>query len=253
MKHFRASTPVSFIASAVLAGLLFWSIAARGQETYPEFNRKYWADAQSSAKGKIVRGAILGAVGIASIAPSAILAVKAGKNPRKFLAYSVVSGIATLGLTFHGFFSINTGAAERDRAAAFVRQYDTDPSTVDPAEERSVYLDSEMTSTRKMVLFGAVLGVQGAVLLANGIALSIRKHKGLSIGDIKIWPSYLLSGLLLGGGGAFLGIKSARYKQLGDLEHQAPPVANGLLLRPYITTDPLTAAVEGGLLGQYSF
>ena len=238
--------------AAALCGIFLFSAVARA-ESYPEFSQKYWEDERDGAKGKMIRGAALGALGVISIAPTAVLTVKAVKNPRKFLAYSVISGIATLGLTFHGFFSISFGGEQRDKAEYFINQYKTDAASVDVVEERAYYLDTEKKSTRKMILFGAVLGAQGAILLANGIVLSIRKRKGLSIDGIKLWPSYLLGGLLFAGGATFVGLKAARYKQLGSLENQPISAANALLIRPYISADPVTASLEGGLIGQYAF
>jgi hypothetical protein len=250
--HHHSSKAAASIVASMLCGIFLFSAVAQA-ESYPQFSQQYWEDERDRAEGKIVRGAVIGALGVVTIAPSTIWAMMAVNHPEKFLANSLISGIAALSLTFYGFFSIHYGGEQRDRAESFINQYKVNPSGVSLDEEQAYYLDTEKSAARKMIIFGSMLGLQGSILLANGIVLSIRKHKGRSIGDSRIWPSFLLGGLLVGSGGAVIAAEAVRYKQLGDLKNQPPPTGNALLIRPYFTVHPFTSALEGGLIGQFAF
>jgi hypothetical protein len=253
MNHRFASKIFFLPAVFVLSAIMLISYVARASESYPEFNQKYWEGEKDNAKGKILRGAILGAVGVAAVAPTTVLTIKAVKNPEKFLAYSLVSGVAAIGLTFHGFFSVSFGAEQRDKADYFINQYKNDPSSVSRDEEQAYYMNTEKKSTAKTIIFGAVLGAQGAILLTNGIVLSVRKRKGISIGGIKVWPTYLLGGLLLAGGTSLAAAKTVHYRQLKQLENNTTWTATAVMIRPYFRADPDTSSLEGGLMGQWGF
>ena len=236
----------------LLALVLFFTAPALRAESYPEFSRDYWQQARKSAEGKMWRGVGLGVLGLASIAPTTIFIYKATDNPEKFLAYSIVSGIATLGMTFHGFFSIRTGIKERDTADRFIQSYDD--GNVSPEAERDEYLSSKKKSTIKILIFGGALVVQSAALLANGIVLGVRKKRGEDIHGIKIWPSYLLGGLLFAGGTAIIIGKGIKLHQLNALE--ASPASSGsaaLTFEPIIQYDPATGETGFGLSSRLSF
>jgi hypothetical protein len=108
-------------------------------ESYPDFSKAYWEDGIKKAKAKIWRGAALGVLGVASIAPTTILTLKAVEDPKRYLAYAAFSGIATLGMSFHGFFSIGYGRYQRDKAERFAALYDTEPSAVNADDESAYY------------------------------------------------------------------------------------------------------------------
>jgi hypothetical protein len=221
-------------------------------EAFPDFSRDYWQNARKSAEGKRWRGIALGALGVASIAPTSIFIYKATGNPQKFLAYSVVSSIATLGMTFHGFFSIRAGIKERDKADSFIAAYDE--GTVSLATEQETYLDQNKTSAIKVLIFGGALIVQSAALLANGIVLGVRKKNGADIGGIKIWPSYLLGGLLLAGGSAIVIGKSITLRSLNQLEVSSEKSATAAVaFEPLIQVDPTTGETSFGMSGHISF
>lgn len=244
---------ISTICIALVVALLVPSLQA--EETYPNFSRDYWQSAKKSAEGKKWRGVGLGVLGVASIAPSAILLYKATDNPQKFLAWGVVSSIATLGMTFHGFFSIRTGIKERKTAEGFIGQYDEDPNGVSVEAERESYLEEKKKSTAKIMIFGGALVVQSAALLANGIVLSIRKKNGRDLQDVKPWPSFLTGGLLFAGGTAIMVGKGLTYRSLKKLERSSPPssATTALSFRPLIHYDPTSGETGIGLLGELLF
>ncbi len=129
----------------------------------------------------------------------------------------------------------------------------SDPSSVNRDEEQAYYMSWEKRSAAKMIVFGAVLGAQGAIFLTNGIVLSIRKHKGTSKSGIKIWPSYLIGGLLFAGGTGLASARIVRYRQLKTLQENTTWTGSALLIRPYFQADPATGSLESGLLGQWTF
>jgi hypothetical protein len=228
--------------------VFFVSSSAVGAESYPPFNEKYWQEERDKADGKIRRGIILGAVGVGSTAFTAWLMVKASRNPEQYLAYSLVSGIATIGMTLHGFLSIDLGREERDKADYFLDRYAE--GRVSRSEEEAHYLASEQITTRKTILFGTALAVQAAVLLGNGIALSHRRSRGVDLGGVKIWPSFLMGGLLLAGGGAIIAAKSVRHRALGDLEEKSHGNSMVLSIEPFFGVDEAQGALSLGLAGQ---
>jgi hypothetical protein len=222
-------------------------------ESYPDFSKAHWEDEVKKAKAKIWRGAALGALGVASIAPTTILTLKAVEDPKRYLAYAAFSGIATLGMSFHGFFSIGYGRYQRDKAKHFAALYDTEPSQVNVEDERSYYLESRRETTRKMITFGSVLVLQSAVMLANGIVLSVQKGKGTKWGEIKSWPSYLLGGLLLPTG-TFLIVSKARYMgELSRLENQTAVSRSITLVQPFFGYDADSGGYNVGLSAQISY
>lgn len=241
---------VMLMAAVATAGL---SSAAAANESYPDFNRQYWEQEQVKARGKMLRGAVLGPTGLAVGAPTAVLAIKAADDPEQYLAYSIATGIAALGMTFHGFFSIVSGARGRDKAAYFVSGYPSDPPAVNPEEERDYYIRMQKKSAGKMVLFGLVLDVQAAVLLANGIVLSVRKSHDELGGDVVFWPSYLIGGFLLAGGTTLAILRARRYFALGDLGRQPAPSKSEVSFAPMLYVDPETDRPYAGLCGQLLF
>jgi hypothetical protein len=64
-------------------------------ESYPDFSKAYWEDEVKNAKSKIWRGAALGAVGVASIAPTTILTIIV----QPFFGYDESSGGYNVGLS----------------------------------------------------------------------------------------------------------------------------------------------------------
>lgn len=242
----------TFSVFVVVLTLLFASVCVA--ESYPEFSRDYWVDARKSAEGKKWRGVGLGILGVASVAPTAIFINKAVENPQKFLAYSVVSGIATLGMSLHGFLSIRTGIKERELADRFIAEYDDPQTEVSVDEEREAYMATAKTSTVKLMIFGGALILQSAALLANGIVLSTKKSRGDDVSDIKIWPSYLLGGLLLAGGSAILIGKTVKLRELNRLERTAFDATQKVItLEPMIQYDPATGETGLGMMGTLSF
>ena len=184
---------------------------------YPEFSQAYWETQVTKARGKILRGAVLSVTGLAVAAPTVVLAIKAADNPEKYLAYSAAVGIAALGMTFHGFFSVGFGVNQRERAIAFAAQYRTDPAAVDKNQERRIHVSDKKKSAGKMIVFGMALDVEAALMLANGIVLSVRDSRGELSGDVKIWPSYLIGGLLLAGGTTFAVLRGRTFLSLVNL------------------------------------
>jgi hypothetical protein len=242
------------IALSLFLMLLLMASNLWASQTYPQFSRDYWAGERDAANGKMWRGIGLGVLGVASIAPSAILIYKATDNPQQFLAWGIVSSIATLGMTFHGFFSIRTGIRERRRAEDFVAEYDASPDSVSLAEERATYLESKKKSAVKIMIFGGALVVQSAVMLTNGIVLAARKRQGRSIGDVKIWPSFLTGGLLLAGGTGIIIGKAMTYGALKDLENRPTDSdAATLSIQPIIQADPVTGELGVGIMGRMLF
>ena len=216
----------------VLVGVVFsttgLATSMAADESYPEFNQNYWEQEQLKARGKIMRGAVLGPTGLAVAAPTIILAIEAMDNPEQYMAYSIATGIAALGMTFHGFFSIASGIRGQNKSAYFVGHYKNNPPSVPAEEERDYYIRMQKKSAGKMVLFGMVLDVQATVLLANGIVLSVRKNNDELSGDIVIWPSYLIGSFLLAGGTALAFSRARRYFAWDDLGRQsAAPKSEG--------------------------
>ena len=245
--------PVRGLFTGCLVIFLLLSPGRLHAESYPDFSKAHWEDEVKKAKAKIWRGAALGALGVASIAPTTILTLKAVKDPKRYLAYAALSGIATLGMSFHGFFSIGYGRYQRDKARNFAALYDTDPSQVNIADERAYYLESRRKTTRKMITFGSVLVLQSAVMLANGVVLSVQKSKGTKWGEIKSWPSYLLGGLLLPTG-AFLIVKKVMYLgELNRLENQTSASQSVTLIQPFFGYDESSGGYNVGLSAQVSY
>ncbi len=243
------------LMSAILICVFVWVAAspqAFGEEKYPDFNRQYWEAEEAKAHGKIMRGAVLGATGLVTVAPTAVLAIKASENPEQYLAYSAVVGIAALGMTLHGFFSIGFGARERDAASRFAKRYALDPGSVKTDEERSWYLKNKKKSTGKMVLFGIVLDIQAAVLLANGSVLAVRESRGDLSSDVRIWPSFLAGGLLLLGGTAFAIWKGRQFVRLKDLEGR-PSESVKTYFMPILGIDPVERRPVAGIIGGVRF
>jgi hypothetical protein len=234
--------------------LIFILLPARlYAESYPAFDKAYWEDEAQKATGKVRRGAALGVVGVASIAPTAILAVKSVSDTKRYLPYAVFSAIATLGMSLHGFFSISYGRYQRDKAKHFAARYDGDPSEVSLADEQQYYLESKRKTTQKLILFGSVLVLQSAIMLANGIVLSIQKHKGTAWGNIKSWPSYLLGGLLLPTG-TFLIVRKAMYmNELSRLESSTATTKAALAIQPFFGYDATFGGFNAGLSAQISY
>jgi uncharacterized membrane protein YedE/YeeE len=230
-----------------------FSTVAEADETFPNFTQDYWEKEQDKAHGKMMRGAVLGPTGLAIAAPTAVLAIHAVDNPEQYLAFSIATGIAALGMTCHGFFSIASGIRGRDKAAYFVGQYKNNPASVRSEEERDYYIRMQKKSAGKMVLFGMVLDVQAAVLLANGIVLSVRKSNDELREGVVIWPSYLIGGILFAGGTALAIFRARRYFALDKLRSSSPAAANEVSFAPLFNVDPLTSSVQIGWSGRVTF
>ena len=241
------------IVNCVLIAVITLSSSLAYAEEYPGFGEAYWKKEQDKAKGKMWRGAGLGVLGLAAVVPTVIFTKKATEDPTGFLAYSMVSGIAALGMTFHGFFSIAAGKKEKDKADYFVKQYQADPSSVDIDEERKHFMHMKKKTTGKLIFFGSVLTLQSAIFLTNGIVLSVKKHKGVDLGGTKIWPSYLLGGLLLPAGVTLIVLKSLYLNELNELESQNPAPANVVSIRPYFHFDSNMGSYNVGMMGQMFF
>lgn len=250
------------IRCAVIMGLLLVIVLPQdglSAEKYPELGEGYWKAERDNAQGKIWRGVALGVTGVAAVVPTTLFAYKATDDPQKWLALSIASGIACLGMTFHGFNSIGWGKAQRDTANDFLDQYARDPSSVSRSEEEHYYLRSEKKSTRKTIIFGGTLVLQSAIFLANGIVLTVRKRRGVDIGNLKIWPWYLLAGLFLPGGTALIIARSIRYRALNELGSSSTSTtgsstgASALTLKPLLQIDAHTGAYSIGMSGQISF
>jgi hypothetical protein len=241
---------VMFSAVVSMTGL---SAFAAADAAFPDFNLDYWKQQQDKAHGKIVRGAVLGPTGLAIAAPTVILALKATNNPEQYAAYSIATGIAALGMTFHGFFSIASGIRGRDKADYFVEQYKNGPSPALRAKEREYYIQMQKKSAGKMVLFGMVLDVQAALLLADGIVLSVRRNNDELSDSIKIWPSYLIGGILFAGGTALAILKARRYFALDKLGSGQAVQKSEVSFAPLLQVDPVTYTIQVGLFSQISF
>ncbi len=252
MHHAFILKMVQVIVLAAMSTTVLLSSAA-ADERYPDFNQQYWEQEQIKARGKMLRGAVLGPTGLAVGAPTAVLAIKAADNPEQYLAYSIATGIAALGMTFHGFFSIVSGVRGRDKAAYFVEGYTANPPSVSPEEERDYYIRMQQKSAGKMFLFGLVLDVQAAVLLANGAVLSVRKSNDELSGDVVIWPSYLIGSFLLAGGTAFAIMRARRYVALRDLGRQSTSPISEVSFAPLLHVDPETGTLYAGLCSQFLF
>lgn len=239
------------VVACIVSAVMLFSVALPAAE-YPPFDQKYWEDEEGKARGKILRGAVLGATGLVTAAPTAVLAVKAAENPEQYLAYSAAVGIAALGMTLHGFFSIGFGARQRDKAAGYVELYKQNSAEVNQKEERADFLRTQKKSTGKMILFGIVLDVQAAVLLANGIVLSVRKSNNTLSDGVTIWPTYLTGGLLLLGGTAFAVLRGRKYLDLVDLGRRTAPVGE-VSFAPMVDVNPVTGDLQVGLVGGLTF
>jgi hypothetical protein len=227
--------------------------SAHGDETYPAFSEAYWARERDLAVGKMWRGAGLTALGAASFVPAAILISKSVDNPHKYLAWSAVVSIAAIGMTGHGIGSLVFGRSQLDRAEKFVDQYQTDSAAVDAQRERDAYIHDRKTTTTKVILFGSVISLQGAVLVGNGILLSVNRSRGESIGGATIWPSYVVGGLLLAGGTVIIIVNTMRYRDLDALLSQPVQVSRHVSVSPYYDVDPARGGHNFGLSGTLSF
>ena len=102
MKSFSPST---IILSAAILLVTSNTLA----QSIPALDQDFWENERSLAQGKIKRGAGLAVLGLASVVPSSILVNRAINSPHRYLAWSAVAGIATLGMTLHGFGSVGYG------------------------------------------------------------------------------------------------------------------------------------------------
>lgn len=226
--------------AAVIFFMMLRSTLLLGAEMYPRFERDYWVSEQDLAKGKMQRGVGLGMLGLVSLWPTSVLIARAADNPQKYFALSAVFGISTIGATLHGFGSVGFGKKQLDAATQFVRAYDSKDSTgvssVDNEAEREEYLAATRKTSKKVLLFGAFLATQGAILLTNAIWQSVRKRGGEEMGDIKIWPYYLVGGLLLPGGVALI-VKSKHKLNGLDTLATVPIPSTMVSFSPYFYRD----------------
>ena len=247
----RMRCPGTAVTGGLCLCLVLVAATPLHAESYPAFSQAHWQTETGKAKGKMWRGAALTVLGAASIAPTTVLTVKAVDAPKKYLPYAVFSGIATLGMIFHGAFSIGYGRYQRERAAALAARYDT-PASVDAKVEQRYYLESRRKTARKMITFGAVLVLQSAVMLANAIVLTVQRHNGTAWGEIKSWPSYLLGGLLLPTG-TFLIVKRLGYLgELDRLERRTTP-HGAVRIHPFIGYDPDSGGYRFGLAARVCY
>jgi len=238
----------------LLTAFLFLAASrAHAQASYPELGEDYWIREQGAAKGKLMRGAGLSVLGLAAVVPTAIWIDRAVDNPQKFAALGAVTSIAALSMTLHGFNSIGFGMEQRGKATRFARLHRDAPQSVDVEEERAFVLYSRKKTAAKVLLFGSVLAAQSAILLTNGIVLSVEKSQGDSIGGAKLWPSYTFGGLMLAAGVAVIASSAKRYRDDKTLEPPASPDAQALSLQPWLTLDETTGASGFGLTGQMLF
>ncbi len=244
---------VLWVAISAALSMTGFSVVARADESFPTFNQDYWKKEQDKAHGKMVRGAVLGPTGLAIAAPTAVLAIKAFDNPEQYMAFSVATGIAALGMTFHGFFSIAGGIRGRDKAAYFTDLYKNRSASVRVEDERDYYIRAQKKSAGKMVLFGMVLDVQAAVLLANGIVLSVRKSNDELREGVVIWPSYLIGGVIFAGGTALAIFRARRYFALDKLRSSSPVETSEVTFAPLLNVDPATSSVQIGWSGSVTF
>ncbi len=221
-------------------------------ETFPDFSREYWMEESGNARGKLFRGVGLGLLGLGSIVPTVIFINNAVDYPERFLAFSFVSGIASLGMMGHGFFSVAAGIRERRKAEYFAGAYIDNSDNVNIDEERKYYLYLKRKTALKMMFFGSVITLQSTILFANGIILNIRENRDENIGDIKIWPNYVVGGFLLAGG-AFMIINKIRQlrnlRQLSTIDSDKPVVS----FQPVFEVDKSAGAVSFGFTGQIQY
>ncbi len=242
------------IRTAMLVFFLLTATAsAYAQESYPSFDEDHWANEKEQATGKIRRGVGLTVLGLATIAPSAILIKRTTDNPEKYLAWSAAVGIAAVGMIGHGLGSVGFGDKQRDQANSFIKKYQSDPASVDVERERDAYMHDRKKSAVKLILFGSVVSLQGALLVSNGIALSVMQSRGNGIGGATIWPSYLVGGLLLSAGTAVVILAAVKYQNLDALASQPLPVAGNVSVSPYYYRDMLNGGQNFGLMGTVGF
>jgi hypothetical protein len=156
-------------------------------------------------------------------------------------------------MTLHGFNSVGFGMEQRGNATRFARLHRDAPKSVDVEEERAFVLYSRKKTAAKVLLFGSVLAAQSAILLTNGIVLSVEKSRGDGIGGARLWPSYTFGGLMLAAGVAVIAASAKRYRETKTLEPQASPDAQALSLQPWLTIDDTKGASGFGLSGQMLF
>lgn len=228
------------------------AISNLSAETFPDFSSEYWTEEYSSARGKMLRGIVLGITGLGAIAPTAIFIKNAVDNPEHYLAFSFVSGIASLGMMGHGFSSIFTGIRERRKAEYFSGIYTDNPDNINLYEQQDYYLYLKRKTASKMIIFGSVISIQSAILFSNGIILSVRKNRGEDTGDIRIWPNYAVGGLLLAGG-TFLIINNIRklknFRQLDIYESENSTVT----FLPVFGIDTCSSSVSFGFTGEITY
>jgi hypothetical protein len=241
---------IYFITTGVIL-LKISSLSAGG--SYPEFNLKYWENSQDAAKGKIFRGTGLTVLGLAAIIPSAIWLDKSFDNPHKFMALGAVASVAAVSMTLHGINSITFGIEQKHKAGEFITGYKSDNQVTDIEQEREYYIYAAQKSTAKLIAFGAVLSVQSAMLLANGVVLSVMKAGDRSIGGAQLWPSYLFGSMMLAGG-IFMIIKNVKkYKELDQLALTTDISAGAVSFSPWFYRDKTASSISLGLTGQFVF
>lgn len=224
----------------VILSLLFpFFVAAQ----YPSFTREYWESEEELARGKIVRGAALGATGVVLIWPTAVMISRAKENPHKYLPLSVLFGAASMGAMGHGFASIGYGRKQLERASHWVEQYDLNPDSTDLNGQRSDYLHYEEKSALKMTLFGSYTTSIAALMITNGIIQSTRSESSVSADDISVWPYYAVGGALLP-----MGIRAIvrSRKRDGELEElKTDALSLGSRFTPFVTLSPQGDALFG--------
>jgi hypothetical protein len=247
----RVRDTCRLLAAAALLTLV--SPAAYAAESPPDFSEDYWKGEVKSADGKITRGAGLIVLGVATVVPAAILFGRSTANPDKFLAWSLVTGVAAVSMIGHGIGSVGFGKKQKAQAEGFSKGHRDDTDSVDPQQELDAFVSDQRVSATKLVLFGSVLSSQGFGLLTSAIVLSVKRHRGRKIGGANLWPSYLVGGLLLAGGVAIIIANSRQYGELRALESQALNVGGNFTIAPNYRVDTRTGARHFGVSGRLAF
>ncbi len=238
----------------IITGTLILKISSvLANENYPDFTLQYWENTQNDAKGKILRGTGLTVLGLAAIVPSAIWIDKSFDNPYKFTALGTIASVAAVSMTLHGINSITFGLKQKNKAKKFISGYKNNPQNIDLEQEQDYYLYAAKKSTAKLIAFGAVLSVQSAMLFANAVVLTVMKTGGSSIGDAKLWPSYLFGSIMLAGG-IFMIVKNVKkYKNLNSLSITTDISTNAVTFSPWFYRDKTASSTSLGLSGQLIF
>jgi len=249
-----ATTVIRNTAAILLMAII--GLNARAGDV-PQFDERYWQAEHGRARGKVMRGAGLTVIGLASFVPTMLLIREATDDPRGYAGWAAMAALGTVGATLHGFNSVGFGNEQERRSQRFLALYRDNPAALRVSEERAYFFETQKKTTRKVIVFGAVLVAESIIAFSSGITRSVWDHRGEDPGATEIWPAYLVGGILLPAGIFVIARNARKLRTLRSLEASDTsttlPRAAGFSFSPYFHRDAALGASIFGLFASKPF